>query len=363
MGGPSTGGRNASARAGEGSPATAPTLPCIQFNSDDLPPDLRFAYFRQAMSVTFDVSLHDTPEAEFSLQARIWRLGRIMINSRRCAAGLRMERLPRQAKIDGIDHYVLVLMHDSGLVGDAAGVPIVAPAGSVVVLDLAHPMTALAPPNASVSYTVPQDELEGLLPVNCPLHGMVVEGAAGGLLADYLGSLERRLPYITQEEAPHIERGTYGLIAACVAPTRERLERASSQVTASLRQEVRRAVDEKLSDPDLSPEAVADVTGLSRTALYTLLEHDGGVAAFIRRRRLRAAGRALSDPAERRRVSDIAFACGFKSEAHFSRAFRQEFSATPSDVRSIAGTPSSIRRPSLPNLAEQYQRWIREQDD
>ncbi len=156
MGGSSTAGRDMSARAGEGSPATAPTLPCIHFNSDDLPPDLRFTYFRKAMSVTFDVSLHDTPEADFSLQARIWRLGRIMINSRRCAAGLRMERLPRQAKIDGIDHYVLVLMHDSGLVGDAAGVPIVAPAGSVVVLDLAHPMTALAPPAASVSYTVPR---------------------------------------------------------------------------------------------------------------------------------------------------------------------------------------------------------------
>ena len=108
---------------------------------------------------------------------------------------------------------------------------------------------------------------------------------------------------------------------------------------------------------------MAPAVGLAGSStLYTLLHHAGGVAAVIRRRRRRGAGRALSDPAERRRVSDIAFACGFKSEAHFSRAFRQEFSATPSDVRSIAGTPSSIRRPSLPNLAEQYQRWIREQD-
>ncbi len=340
----------------------ASALPHIHFDTDDLPPPLRFPYFRDSMAVAFDVALHETPEAEFGVRADIWRLGQITVNSREVRAGLRFERDTRRVRTDGIDHYLLILMHQGGWVGQADGVDMVVPQGAVAVLDLARTMRSVTPRNLSVSLTVPRDGLEPLLPLGTHRHGLVVQGAAGGLLADYLGSLERRLPYLTEDEVPHIERGTCDLIAACVAPTRERLERAGAQLAAAQRLEAKRVIDERLADPELAPEHVAAALRLSRTTLYALFERDGGVAAFIRRRRLRAISRALINPAERRRISEIAFACGFKSEAHFSRAFRQEFGATPSDVRA-EGLASTTRRDDVPDLGERYKRWIRLQDE
>ena len=55
---------------------------------------------------------------------------------------------------------------------------------------------------------------------------------------------------------------------------------------------------------------------------------------------MRAACRLFLNPNERRRISEIAFACGFKSETHFSRAFREEFDLSPSAYREKRGATS-----------------------
>jgi AraC-like DNA-binding protein len=39
---------------------------------------------------------------------------------------------------------------------------------------------------------------------------------------------------------------------------------------------------------------------------------------------------------ERRKVSEIAYACGFNEISYFNQAFRRRFGATPSDVRAAA---------------------------
>jgi len=92
---------------------------------------------------------------------------------------------------------------------------------------------------------------------------------------------------------------------------------------------------------------------MSRATLYRLFEPVGGVAEFIRIRRLEAAMRLLVAPqACAVSIAEIAFGCGFKSLSSFSKAFRSHFGLSAREVRQNAGGKDSVRLRS-PGLAEE----------
>ncbi|WP_432215246.1 helix-turn-helix domain-containing protein [Sphingomicrobium maritimum] len=65
--------------------------------------------------------------------------------------------------------------------------------------------------------------------------------------------------------------------------------------------------------------------------LYRAFAGAGGLASFVRRRRLEEAHRLLmSHPA--RRISDIALEVGFWNFSHFSSAFKAAYGLKPSEV-------------------------------
>ncbi len=97
-------------------------------------------------------------------------------------------------------------------------------------------------------------------------------------------------------------------------------------------------IDRHLSDPELSPAAIAAEIGVSLRHLHRLFEGSGqSVGDAIRNRRLE---RARCDLADRRysgnSVLDIALNWGFSDAAHFSRAFRTAFGQSPRDYRALA---------------------------
>lgn len=107
------------------------------------------------------------------------------------------------------------------------------------------------------------------------------------------------------------------------------------------RQEVLAFVDANLGRPDLTPEAIAAGTGLSRSVLYRLLAAEGGVAACVKRRRLDAMRRALAARDDPRSIAEIAADTGFSDPSHAHRAFREAFGVTPGDVRRDGPRPAT----------------------
>ena len=74
---------------------------------------------------------------------------------------------------------------------------------------------------------------------------------------------------------------------------------------------------------------------LPRLTLYRLFEHEGGLGAYIRNRRLReAADELVKFP--NLPVMDIAYGRGFKSASDFTPAFRRTYEIAPQDLRFIA---------------------------
>ena len=126
-----------------------------------------------------------------------------------------------------------------------------------------------------------------------------------------------------------------------------------SQQRAQL-QRVHAFVEERLGDPRLSPAMIAAGNYISLRYLYKLFETEqlGGVAAWIRQRRLERCRRDLLDPAlADRTVGGIAARWGLNDPASFSRAFRGAYGLPPLEYRRTKAAPSRLVTPIPPGMS------------
>lgn len=73
----------------------------------------------------------------------------------------------------------------------------------------------------------------------------------------------------------------------------------------------------------LSVAGITAALGLSRSVLYRLFERDGGLLAYDRMRRLRAAYRAMTNPLNTSTLTELASRYGFRDQAALLRSFRK----------------------------------------
>lgn len=95
--------------------------------------------------------------------------------------------------------------------------------------------------------------------------------------------------------------------------------------------EVEAAILAHLGDETFTVERLAGAVGLSRSQLGRRLKATTGATPTSTLRAVRLAEAARLIAAEVGTVSEIAYAVGFNSVAHFSRAFRAEFGVAPSE--------------------------------
>ena len=153
------------------------------------------------------------------------------------------------------------------------------------------------------------------------------------LLARYLDALALELPTLDEAGGAAAADAALELLRGAVEPSVPTTRAAKRE---ALRTEVRRYVRARLQDPTLCPETIAKAHAISVRALHALFEDSGeSVAALVRRERLRRCLEDLERPSGGS-VTEIAFRWGFRDAAHFSRVFKCQFGATPSDARHAA---------------------------
>ncbi|WP_158890547.1 AraC family transcriptional regulator [Amycolatopsis anabasis] len=94
-------------------------------------------------------------------------------------------------------------------------------------------------------------------------------------------------------------------------------------------------IERHLSDPGLSAERVAAAAGVSARHLRRLFAPDGMTPSrYLLQRRLELARDRLRDATSATdTIADIAYRCGFASQSHFTRVFRDHFGQTPGEAR------------------------------
>lgn len=173
----------------------------------------------------------------------------------------------------------------------------------------------------------------------CPRLGAVSrlpslsDSPSARLLVRYMNALAIEQPELDAAAGAAAATAALELLRAAVEPNLP-ASRAASR--SAMRAEIGRYVRTHLQDPQLGPATIARAYAMSVRTLHSLFE-DGemSVAGLVRTERLTRCVEDLQQP-NGGSVTDIAFRWGFCDAAHFSRVFKREFDATPSEVRQSA---------------------------
>ena len=160
-----------------------------------------------------------------------------------------------------------------------------------------------------------EDEIEGLSVgatdyVIKPFDPQVLEMRVRGTLA-YQERLRRRLLHERRKANPEAPSGE----ASTEEPTFE--------------DHVRAIITERLPDPNLNPDQLAEALAISRSTLYRRMKANDlpSPGDLIQEMRMTRAAHLLQNEAGT--VSEIAYAVGFQSLSNFSKRFTQQFGEAP----------------------------------
>ena len=305
-------------------------IPAIHFDSNDLPLDRRFEHWRAAIP-TYDVKLAPGEELDaFRAIAAVWLLGDFTVSTRQTTA-MRYVRSAEMARADGCDQFIITMVRKGGWTGQLGEQTLTVGPGQVVMMDLTRPFDRTVTAGSSIALRIARAPIVALAP-DIDLHGFVFHGQTGRILADHFMMLARRLPYTGIDEAAAIVNATCGLIGSCIAAAPQP-DAGTPSHDLEIRQRVFGYIDSHLGTPDLTTARICKDVGISRSVLYRAFAPLGGIADYLRARRLEAAHAQLEDPAVGRQISDIAGEFGFISDAHFSRSFRKRYGYNPRKAR------------------------------
>ncbi|MGC2775674.1 MAG: helix-turn-helix domain-containing protein [Bradyrhizobium sp.] len=338
-------------------------VPSYGFSAEQMDTEANIAAWREAISTFFEVDALAADEATpFRADVLSYALGPVLFGMAR-ASGQRFRRTAETIVRSGVDHIILQLYVRGSYEGVAGGRPIRVDAGDICVLDLAQTLETRATAFENFTLVVPRPMFDARLLRIEDLHGLVLpaEGALAPLLARHFGALFDYAPRMSFDECQAVIEGTVSLVAACLRGELESRD-ADRNVTADaslLR--VRQYIEAQLSSAELSADAVALHFGLSRASLYRLFAPIGGIADYIRSRRLHRAFFELASAGSRQvRIGEVARRWQLGTDAHFARLFKTAYGITPRAAREAALFGARQVSPGGNGAASPLSRWMRE---
>jgi AraC-like DNA-binding protein len=334
---------------GHGAPAkVAPTI----LDFAPLPQGDRLDAWCEAMRPLWTI----TPAADTDLAApaalELMDLGPAMLGAA-TAPAMRFERALQLVRASGLDQILVQVYSDGGFAGQCDDRDMTLRPGDIGFLDLARAFRTDEPASRSTTLVVPRERLLPLMPAG-GVHGRTLDGtgATVRLIRAHLITLHEVAGSLTPTEAAAAADAAILMIAGAWQQLRDAEPQARSAATATLRRVVCAHIERHLTDERLDADELLRAFRLSRSTLYRLFEADGGVAAYIQRRRLQRCFDILSRTPDRRiTIGSIAYEHGFSSEAHFSRAFHRRFGLRPSELREKARSAATGETQATPDHA------------
>jgi len=183
---------------------------------------------------------------------------------------------------------------------------------------------------------VPRQQLKGFKVPNLHTCAAQSSGLLGlsAVFGSFLRSLSEQLPMLPNAVGPAVSETALGLLASTLAACQD-ASADTATLPAVLKLRVKQHVQTHLGESDLTIERIALDLRCSKRYLHRVFEDEPvsreRYSWLARLERCRA---ALELPrAAHRSVSEIAFAWGFNSSAHFCRLFKSHYGVSPSEFR------------------------------
>lgn len=306
--------------------------------TDGLPPQDRFEWWRSQYAPLHATEVIASQRNGFAAQGAHFRLGSMVI-AHYVTPARRVVRTAADVRRDDLDHFSLRVMLRGSVVSHGVHRSVRCRAGHVLLATTAEEYRDEYSSGEWVALLAPREDFPALAGVPTGL----VPGARGGLLADYLVSLDRRLDEARPADLPALAETTRAMINGCLlgAGAPGRLDPAERRKV--LRLGVERVIRANLGSARLDARRICALAGISRSTLYRLFEDDGGVAGYVQALRLGSIAADLRDPRlGETTIAALAARWGMHNAAAFGRAYRQAFGRTPGEAR-VAALAGSVR--------------------
>ncbi|WP_424535762.1 helix-turn-helix domain-containing protein [Sphaerisporangium viridialbum] len=315
-----------------------------ELNIEALASGERFGYWQEAKPLfQAPVLVHSEKESGFRIRGRRVDMGRLQIYAL-AHGSFQVCRPPALIQRNDPEEFVVTLI----LVGDAAlrqaGREAIFGTGEFALFDTSRPFDGwrrCAQENTSTLVVqIPRQALPILSDAADRITAVPFSArrGLGAVFARWLTDLVEKAEEFNSQDAPWLASLTTDLLTAVLA---RHLDSSSAQRPETqrdlLRLRIRDFIQQRLSDPRLSPATIASTHQISVRHLHDLFtENEMTVSAWIRHLRLERCRQDLADPRLRSYpVHAIARKWGFTSSAHFSRAFRATYGTPPSQYRHI----------------------------
>lgn len=328
--------------------------PHIHFDSRAMPPEQAVEFWRDSLSRSWEMAIDAHHAPAFQAEVSMWKMDTVIVGT--STFGPLQTRMRRDTNIrqDQLDHYRLILLREGEFHCDASGQEVSLAPGRFVITDMALPESNASCCQSTILY-IPRELLDKALPRPVRLHGASPVNACAGMVAQHLSSLISGLPDMSAAEVPNVMQATVSLLAASLAQSPDNLDAARPAIDSVLLRRARQYIEQQLADESLGVDPICAHLRISRSTLYRVFASLGGVADYIRERRLARVHGILSGARERQNIARLAEEHGFKSATHFSRAFRQQFGYSPSEA--AAQGPAAVRGDGSPS-ASRFDRWL-----
>jgi AraC-like DNA-binding protein len=311
-----------------------PDVPVLRFSSDTFALKDRFEAYRDLYAGGTEVTRLG---ADFAAQFEARPLGELVIFER-WLNDVAHERSAQRIRQDGFEHFVMQLNLSGVLVVETAdGAAAVRP-GEIIILDTGRPYGNRCGNAHVLTFSVARYVVERAYLGGQDLHGRILGAERGALLADFMASLTRNARTLSADAV----NGMVGIFSELLTITLRPDDGTASAEARGKLKLAQELIEEGLSRHDLDPAVIAAKAGISRSRLYEMFKPHGGVASYIRRRRVHRFRALLSQRRDMRSIAELAFACGFASESHASRTFREVFAMPPGQFRRRQGGPALL---------------------
>jgi AraC-like DNA-binding protein len=314
----------------------------VLLRADDVPVNSRIEYVREVVGAALGpLEVRTGDGNEVPDQVRAADLGAVRVGELSASRPGGADRRRRHIQVLDADLCKVDVVTQGEIIVEQDGRQARLHAGDFAFVDLSRPahwtngwstrVVAIAFPRKLLP--IRPDDVAGLTAV-----GLSSDHGPDALFSSTARELARQVDHLDPAAGARVGTAALDLLTVALAGRLDRhgeLPPDISQRALLLR--VRAFIDGRLADPELTPGTVARAHHVSLRSLYKLFEGErASVAGLIRERRLERCRRDLLDPSlSEVPVSTIAGRWGLTNAAHFSRAFRAAYGASPVEYRRL----------------------------
>ncbi|QJR19631.1 helix-turn-helix domain-containing protein [Pelagibacterium halotolerans] len=309
-------------------------VPSLKFSTEAVPAAQQFEAWRAFNSMA-ELEPVTPPMEGFKASSASYHLGRLQMTSFQLAPMNISYTRDIQRKI-GLDHWCLSVVTRGPVNYENNDNEVAVSPGHLLLHSYAAPFSgAMTNTHYSSLFFARDDYWDIAEHLERGSH-QLVQGPMSHIVRDFMLSMIARADGLTMADASALNDAFGHLIRAMVINDPASLEAARAPIAAAQFDRARRFINANLQWPGLTPDAICANVGVSRRQMFYLFEQHGGVATYVRNRRLAACYSALVRADDGRNISSVAYEFGFTNLSSFYRQFSARFGFSPSEARAAA---------------------------